>query len=327
MNSKEEEILNEFNSLKPFLKQWGEMVDSILVNTIAKDMVENHLIKILPSYRLKDDKSYLFKALYRKKNYTKPIENIEDKIGTRIIVLKSDDIKIIQNRILEFPDWVSKLTKNVDQEIEDKPNIFDYQSAHIVIKPKIDDANFPADKIESLTCEIQIRTLLQHAFAEVSHDSTYKGPYKNDKGILRRLAKAMALMEATDDYFCNIFLMMSDEKRHFALYLSELITLFRQFDNEFDNSELNLFVTDNIFDLLEINYVSIQDLEGFVTKHQTDLQKFIQAKNGLLFQQPTIILVLYYFYYHSTFLKDNWTLNNEVLKSIYKTTGTAYENY
>jgi ppGpp synthetase/RelA/SpoT-type nucleotidyltranferase len=326
MNSREEEILKEYNALKPLLRQWGEMVDSILVD-IIRDMVENHLIKILPSCRLKEDKSYLFKALYRKKNYTEPIENIEDKIGTRIVVLKSDDIKIVQKRISEYQNWESKLTKNAEQEIEDKPNIFDYQSLHIVVKPKEEDATFPADKIESLTCEIQIRTLLQHAFAEISHDSTYKGPYKNDKGILRRLAKAMALMEATDDYFCNIFLMMSDEKRHYALYLSELITLFKQFDNEFDSSELNSFVTDNIFDLLEIKSISIQDLDCFVTKHQADLKKFIQSKNGLLFQQPTIILVLYYFYNHSTFLRENWPLNNEVLKSIYKATVTAYENY
>lgn len=327
MNSKEEEILDQFNSLKPFLKQWGEKVDSIMVNSIMKDMVEEHLVKILPSYRLKDDKSYLFKALYRKKNYPNPIENIEDKIGTRIVVLKSDDIKIVQSRILESKNWVSKLTKNIDQEIEDKPNIFDYQSAHIVVKPTFEDITFPPDLIECLTCEIQIRTLLQHAFAEVSHDSTYKGPYKNDKEILRRLAKAMALMEATDDYFCNIFSMMSDEKRHYTLYLSELIKLFKQFNKDFDNSELNIFVTDNIFDLLEKKNVPIQDLEGFVTKHQADLTKFIQAKNGLLFQQPTIILALYFFYYQRTFLRENWTLNNEVLKSIYKTTGTSYEDY
>ncbi|MBK8344634.1 MAG: hypothetical protein IPL12_15865 [Bacteroidetes bacterium] len=90
---------------------------------------------------------------------------------------------------------------------------------------------------------------MQHAFAAVSHDSTYKGPYKNDKEILRRLAKAMALMEATDDYFCNIFSMMSDEKRHYALYLKEMINLFREFKKDFENSELNLFITDSIFDL------------------------------------------------------------------------------
>ncbi len=327
MNSREEEIFNQFESLKPNLKGWGKMVDGILIDTIMKDMINEHLIKILPSYRLKDDKSYLFKALYRKKNYSNPIENIEDKIGTRVVVLKSDDIKIVQQRILEFTGWQSKSTKNIDQEIEDKPNIFDYQSSHIVVYPNIDNKYFPPEISSSLTCEIQIRTLLQHAFAEVSHDSTYKGPYKNDKEILRRLAKAMALMEATDDYFCNIFSMMSDEKRHYALYLNELIKIFKQFNTDFDNNNLNLFVTDNIFDLLELMNVPIQDLEIFATKHHDDLTKYIQPKNGLLFQQPTIILALYYFIYHRTFLRDNWTLNNDVLKSIYKTTGTAYEEY
>ena len=89
-------------------------------------------------------------------------------------------------------EGIKKLTKDIDQEIEDKPNIFDYQSSHIVVRPLESDNNFSTELINSLTCEIQIRTLLQHAFAEVSHDSTYKGPYKNDKEILRRLAKAMA---------------------------------------------------------------------------------------------------------------------------------------
>lgn len=305
MNNWEQKILEEFNSLKPHLNTWGKTVDTTLLNHVLQDMVNENLIKIYPCFRIKDDKSYLFKALYRKKNYLKPIENIEDKIGTRIVVLKSDDIKTVQHGILEAKVWESKLTKNIDQEIEDKPNIFDYQSSHIVVKPLHDDSNFPTDVISLLTCEIQIRTLLQHAFAEVSHDSTYKGPYKNDKGILRRLAKAMALMEATDDYFCNIFNMMSDEKRRFARYLNELINLFKHFNKKFDNNDLNLFVTDNIFDLLEIKNVPIQDLEIFTVKHHRDLTNYIQSKNGLLFQQPTIILTLYYFFNHRPFLREN----------------------
>jgi ppGpp synthetase/RelA/SpoT-type nucleotidyltranferase len=327
MNNREQEILDQFNSIKPHLKTWGEIVDTTLVKNLLQEMSGEHLIKIFPSFRIKDDKSYLFKTLYRKKNYPNPIEDIEDKIGTRIVVLKSDDIKIIQERILKANFWQAKLTKDIDQEIEDKPNIFDYQSSHIVVRPLESDITFPTELINSLTCEIQIRTLLQHAFAEVSHDSIYKGPYKNDKEILRRLAKAMALMEATDDYFCNIFSMMSDEKRHYTLYLKEMIELFRQFNKDFDNSELNLFITDSIFDLSEIEYIPIQDLEVFTAKHHNDLAKYIQPKNGLLFQQPTIILILYYFYFKRTFLKDNWTLNNEILKKIYKTTGTAYEAY
>jgi putative GTP pyrophosphokinase len=327
MNNIEQAILDHFNSIKPDLKTWGVFVDETLVKDILQDMVRGHLIKIMPCFRIKDDRSYLFKALYRKKNYPNPIENIEDKIGTRIVVLKSDDIKIVQQRILETNLWASKLTKSIDQEIEDKPNIFDYQSSHIVVKPLDSYKSLPTELIKLLTCEIQIRTLLQHAFAEVSHDSTYKGPYKNDKEILRKLAKAMALMEATDDYFCNIFSMMSDEKRHYTLYLQELINLYKQFNKGFDNSQLNLFITESIFDLLEIENVSIDELDTFTNKYYKEITKCIKPQNGLLFQQPTILLTLYYFYNKRTFLRDNWTLNNEVLKCIYKTTGTAFDDY
>ena len=130
-------------------------VEYIVTKTeVEAFLLEASLIKKhRPKYniRLKDDKSYLFKALYRKKNYLNPIENIEDKIGTRIVVLKSDDIKIVQQRILEANFWVPKLTKNIDQEIEDKPNIFDYQSSHIVVRPLDNDNHFPPELINSLS--------------------------------------------------------------------------------------------------------------------------------------------------------------------------------
>ena len=324
MNRIEELLFDQFMTLKPKLKEWGELVDRYLINEVISDMINDHLIKISPKFRLKDDKSFLFKALYRRKNYSNPIENIEDKVGTRIVVLKSNDIREVQKRILAFSGWQAIQTKNIDQEIEDKPNIFDYQSSHIVVRPNNFDAHFSPDISNSLTCEIQIRTLLQHAFAEVSHDSTYKGPYKNDKEILRSLAKAMALMEATDDYFCDIFSLMTDEKRYYSNYLKELITLFRTFKEDFNNNEINHFLTESIFELLELQDVSIQDLEVFVTKNQDDLKKYIKPENGMLFQQPSVVLVLYYLINHRTFLSEKWTLNNDMLKNIFKTTNTAY---
>jgi ppGpp synthetase/RelA/SpoT-type nucleotidyltranferase len=327
MNSLEEEILAAFNSIKEDLIRWGKYVDIYLIDNILKEYIDEHLIKILPSYRIKDDKSFLFKALYRKKNYKNPIEKIEDKIGTRIIVLKSDDIKRIEEKILTSTGWKAKLTKSFDQEIEDKPNIFDYQSVHIVVQPSDIDNGYDSEIKNSLTCEIQIRTLLQHAFAEVSHDSTYKGPYNNDKEILRRLAKAMALMEATDDYFCNIFKLMSDEQRYYALYLKELISLYKQFNKDFDSTDLNHFVTESIFDLLEEQPISIPDLTIFIERHNELISKLIKNEKGLLFKQPSIILTLYYFMNKRTFLNDSWPLNKDVLKSIYKATSTSFENY
>src|SRR5690606_13413889 len=206
----------------------------------------DNIVKIFPSHRIKEEISFLSKALYRRKLYNDPFVDIEDKVGTRIVVLKSNDIEIVSNKIMKCNKWQAKITKDIQQEIEDKPHIFDYQSLHIVVWPSEDDPLFEKEIKSHLTCEIQIRTLLQHAFAEVSHDSTYKGPYKNDKGILRHLSKSMALMEATDDYFCNIFELMSDEKRYYTQYLKEIIELYTSF-NTFDRQDLDYFVTDSIF--------------------------------------------------------------------------------
>lgn len=327
MNKQEEEILNNFKSLQPHLKIWGDFVDNSLTKEILSLFSKENIVKILPTHRIKDEKSFLFKALYRKKPYKNPFLEIEDKIGTRIVVLKSSDIEKVAEVILKFPKWNAKVTKNVQQEIEDKPNIFDYQSLHIVVEPIEEDITFDKDIKSCLTCEIQIRTLLQHAFAEVSHDSTYKGPYKNDKGILRHLAKSMALMEATDDYFCNIFSLMSDDKRYYSNYLKEIIELYKLFNSDFDKQDLNFSITESIFELLEVQNVELSDLTFYVEKHKSRLDKMIKPQIGLLVQQPIFLLANFYFDNHRTMLKDNWTLSDEALKSIYTLNNTSFESY
>lgn len=325
MTENENQILEEFKLLKADLNTWGEQIDSYLIKSLLKEMIENQSIKISPKFRIKDDKSYLNKALYRKKVYPNPIINIEDKIGTRIIVLKSDDILIAQNLILQSDYWDSKMAKSLDQGISDQPKMFDYQSVHITVQPKSDNQNFNADSIPKLTCEIQIRTLLQHAFAEVSHDSTYKGPYKNDKEIIRRLAKSMALMEATDDYFCNIFEMMSDQKRTYSQYSNELERLFKEFQPKFD--KIDIVLTDTIFELLEYDFISIQEIETYVERNKTKIKKYIREPNGLLFQQPVILLILTFLNKDRFTFSQNWPLDQDLLNHIFFVTNTSSGNY
>jgi ppGpp synthetase/RelA/SpoT-type nucleotidyltranferase len=125
---KEENIVREFNQLKVHLKEWGKMVDNHIMGMIKQFPEGKYFLKIHPKYRLKTDLSYKEKALYRKKEYINPIIDIEDKIGTRIVLLKSTDIDLISTKILESNFWNSKVTKSRTNEIEDKPTIFDYQS-------------------------------------------------------------------------------------------------------------------------------------------------------------------------------------------------------
>src|SRR5688572_3434553 len=135
MADSENTILDEFKTFEPKLSKWGSFVDKELVRILEKDFIHTHRLKIPPQHRLKDSKSYLFKALYRQKGYKHPIVDIEDKIGTRLVLLKSDDIEPAAQIILEHNAWHSKVTKSLKGQIADKPNIFDYQSLHIVVSP------------------------------------------------------------------------------------------------------------------------------------------------------------------------------------------------
>lgn len=47
------------------------------------------------------------------------------------------------------------------------PEVFSYQSDHFILMP-CEGYDSPKD-INVLTCEVQVRTLLQHAYSEVSH--------------------------------------------------------------------------------------------------------------------------------------------------------------
>ena len=228
--------------------------------------------------------------------------------------------------ICKYEGWNTKISKDLKGELEDQPRNFDYQSLHIIVWPKDNYTSFAGDK-KMLSCEIQIRTLLQHAFAEVSHDSTYKGPYKNDAEIIRHLAKSMALMEATDDYFTRIFALMADEKREFSVYIKELTRVYREFDPAFEDKQLNFDLTERVFELLMLEKVNINDLEAFIERYKVDLKRVIKPQNGLILQQPISILLGYYIVNKQEFLKRNWPLNKGSLIQLYRSFNISLGNY
>jgi len=327
MNDIETKILTDFNSLKDALNRWGKFVDETILSIINVPFISEHKLKIPCSYRLKEDKSYISKALYRGKQYDDPLKKIEDKIGTRLVLLTTDDVEAVSKVLLCSDKWHSKVTKDINTLIDEEPEKFSYQSIHVVVWPLETDSNYVSGTHEQLTCEIQIRTLLQHAYSEISHDSTYKGPFKNDKEILRQLAKSMALMEATDDYFCNIFKNMSDDKRKYANFINELITLYSGFNASFKREELDFDLTKFTFLLLDKKDIAINDIQDFCVRNKADLSTAIVPQNGYLFEQPICILLSYYFFKHRNFLRNEWPLSLESLQDLYRAFNTSFDSF
>lgn len=203
----ENEILERWRADKQHYDAWGKFVVNTVIGAISGQVEAPHLFLRLPvAHRLKEDNSLVQKALYRGKSYASPYDDIEDKVGVRFVVLTSEDIPIVEKAITEFGDkfWFWDKARDFVEERDRKPWEFGYQSVHYVVRAKagvsFEGATIPLD----LPCEIQIRTLLQHAFSEVTHDTIYKPSVKSTPEMMRSAAKAMALIEATDDYFRQV---------------------------------------------------------------------------------------------------------------------------
>lgn len=203
----EAEILNRWYSEKEYYESWGKFVIDSIVGGLSKNVENPELFLRLPViHRLKSDSSLIQKALYRGKGYKNPYDDMEDKVGIRFVVLTSDEIPIVERMITGLGDqfWFWEKARDFAQERKSKPWEFGYQSVHYVVRAKAGvragGRAIPLD----IPCEIQVRTLLQHAFSEVTHDTIYKPSVKSTPEMMRAAAKAMALIEATDDYFRQV---------------------------------------------------------------------------------------------------------------------------
>jgi putative GTP pyrophosphokinase len=325
VNDLENDIDRDYQRVTMELQQWGAEVDRLLMSDVLKEMADDSFVKIPPTYRLKERKSYLAKVLYRQWEYKNPLVEITDKVATRIVMLKSTDVLKAAELILQSKRWESKVSKTIRDPIENQPNSFDYQSFHIIVSP--DEAYASTIDKNILTCEIQIRTLLQHAFAEISHDSTYKGPYRSDTDILRHLAKSMALMEATDDYFVRVFDLMGDEHRTIRLLLKQLTSTITKYVPVFDPKQMDFDLNDQLMTLYSLQPMGPQDFNIFLEKNDVAIKGALQPDNGLMFQQPAILLAAFYLHHDKQFLKDHWPLNKKALESLFLAFNISFDNY
>lgn len=186
----------------PSLKAWGELVVATLSKKICSELGNDQFeewVKIPPTYRVKKPKSFIAKAFVLNKGWFSCYEDIKDKVAARFVLGLSHQITKISELVQEVELWNATPCREFDEWKSADPRLFDYQSAHFHLESLEDivhnETAIPAGTI----CELQLRTLLQHAYAELSHDTLYKSNIVSQPEIHRLFAKSMALMETTDD--------------------------------------------------------------------------------------------------------------------------------
>jgi putative GTP pyrophosphokinase len=133
--------------------------------------------------------------------YTDPLTQITDQIGVRVITYVHDDVAAVAELLDD------ELTIIDDRDIgaeTARSGRFGYSSRHIIVEAP------PGPDVDAIMARhrasIQVRTVLQHAWAEFEHDIRYKGnvPEEVAADLDRRFTLAAGLIELADREFATI---------------------------------------------------------------------------------------------------------------------------
>lgn len=282
-----EQYKNKKNLYEKFETTLNEYLKEIIQNLAQQEnpieMGENDIeIKS----RTKSPSS--LKGKIERKNYENPLAQITDLVGAKIMLTSLRYAELIYELIKE------KFSTVVIEEI-DKSKIlkderkFGYLGKHIVIRC---DKNMEIEKFrefDGMSAEIQIKTLLQHTWAEIEHKLRYKPQVKLDEEKQRYFDRLAAMMEIADDLFTELILewekisnkksqKISEEikrieegdtfKNEINLLDSESISFYlndekiKQKFNYFKNKVEGLLILEEIQDFVNTEFIELLELAG-----------------------------------------------------------------
>jgi ppGpp synthetase/RelA/SpoT-type nucleotidyltranferase len=170
--------------------------------------------------RPKSLSSFAEKAIRKAFKYQAPVTQLTDLCGARIITSTVEEAR----RIGEFirAHFIVDEANSLDVRTRLRPSEFGYLSFHYVVQTKgreILGVEIP-DEIGGRKAEIQVRTLLQHAWASITHDRLYKGSFQPPSHLHRDLARVAAFLEKADDEFDGVVRKIEAYKLDYGAYLS-----------------------------------------------------------------------------------------------------------
>ena len=133
----------------------------------------------------------------------KSLSEVTDIARIRIITYYDSDVERAA-KIVEREFCVDK-ENSINKREALGPEKFGYCSVHYVVSMNEDRLKLPENRgYAGIKCEIQIRTVLQHAWAEIEHDLGYKSEIDIPKDIRRSFSRLAGLLEVADKEFQEI---------------------------------------------------------------------------------------------------------------------------
>ena len=191
-----EMILDEYRENLALFQEAREK----LTARLSEILQEAGIIVASVESRVKTESSLAGKLALKGAKY-KTLADITDIVGMRIITFYLDDVDKVASALERHfeVDWDNSVDKRKLHEVDS----FGYLSLHYVCRVPYMDYRV----------EVQMRTLLQHAWANMNHDTGYKSGVEIPREYVRNMNRLAGMLELADEQFSRIRTELTDYRR------------------------------------------------------------------------------------------------------------------
>jgi putative GTP pyrophosphokinase len=188
------EFVSQYELIKDHYEKLGEIITTRVSNSLFKAGLRANSI----SYRVKTIESLQQKI--SRKQHVEELTDIQDLLGVRIVTSFADDVEKVGQLIeQEFDVLFTLSVSKLDYQQED---VFGYPSPHYVVRVARESSMLPEFKlISNLKAELQVRSVLQQAWAELAHEFYYQRETELPSNMKRQFYRLAALFELADQEF------------------------------------------------------------------------------------------------------------------------------
>ncbi len=303
-----------YTAKRPTYKALAERVAKDIENILISQKIDFHTIE----FRAKKIDSFQKKT---ESGLDYDPKEMQDLAGIRVIGYVHSDVEKISN--------VIKKNFSIDKErSKDKASILGedkvgYQSIHFVCTLSKTRQKLPEnEQFKGLKFEIQVRTILQHAWAEIEHDRKYKFGGKLPKGIPRRFNLISGILELADlefervvtlvnEYSSSISGISKKEKLKIQInstslmqYMSERFGKLAGIGQEFGPN--NSVLLDCINELEDMEILTLSDLDKIIPSKLDSFYKSHESRRNFAGIIRDILIVHDYKKYFEKAWKNHW---------------------
>lgn len=193
-----EKLLSDYDAKVALHESFRGTCETLIRQLLRMEGLRVHSV----TSRVKE-RSHLAEKLSRFGKDYATLSDITDIVGIRVITHFEDDvdrIAAVVQREFDFDE-----SRSVDKRKALDPDRFGYISVHFICNMRHDRSELAEYReFAGMRCEIQIRSILQHAWAEIEHDLGYKAGSPVPAPIRRRFSRLAGLLEIGDSEFAHI---------------------------------------------------------------------------------------------------------------------------